>query len=77
MALCWAESEKIETPEVQTADFCYLRLRKPSDDAKDMVEKVERRIRRLAQSGDVYVYFKHEDDPQGALNAASLLQSFK
>jgi uncharacterized protein YecE (DUF72 family) len=76
-ALCWAESEKIETPEVQTADFCYLRLRKPSDDAKGMVKRVERRIRGLSQSGDVYVYFKHEDDPQGALNAAALLESFK
>lgn len=76
-ALCWAESEKIETPQVQTADFCYLRLRKPSDDAKGMVKKVERRIRGLGQSGDVYVYFKHEDDPQGALNAAALLESFK
>ena len=28
VALCQAESEKLETPEVQTADFAYLRLRK-------------------------------------------------
>src|SRR6202022_3126811 len=27
-ALCNAESEKLETPDVQTADFAYLRLRK-------------------------------------------------
>ena len=46
-------------------------------DAKGMVKRVERRIRGLSQSGDVYVYFKHEDDPQGALNAAALLESFK
>jgi hypothetical protein len=29
VALCLAESEKLETPDVQTADFLYLRLRKP------------------------------------------------
>src|SRR5215813_3149733 len=28
VALCNAESEKLETPDVQTADFAYLRLRK-------------------------------------------------
>ncbi len=28
VALCQAESEKLETPDVQTADFAYLRLRK-------------------------------------------------
>jgi hypothetical protein len=25
--------------------------------------------------GDVYVYFKHEDTPEGALNAESLLRA--
>jgi uncharacterized protein YecE (DUF72 family) len=72
-ALCAAESEKIESPEVQTADFCYLRLRKPSLD----LNEVERKVRRLTQDGDVYVYFKHEDTPEGALNASALLQLFK
>jgi uncharacterized protein YecE (DUF72 family) len=72
-ALCAAESEKLESPEVQTADFCYLRLRKPGVD----LQEVERKVRRLAQDGDVYVYFKHEETPEGALNAAALLQLFK
>jgi uncharacterized protein YecE (DUF72 family) len=76
-ALCWAESEKLESPEVQTADFYYLRLRKPHDDAKGLIRKVERKIRTLANDSDVYIYFKHEDDPQGALNAAALLEIFK
>ena len=69
VALCLAESEKIETPEVQTADFYYLRLRKPSYTAKEVTP----RVRRLARDGDVYVYFKHEDTPEGALNAEALL----
>ena len=76
-ALCWAESEKLESPEIQTADFCYLRLRKPSDDPKNLVSGIERKVRSLLHDGDVYVYFKHEDDPQGALNAAALLDMFK
>ncbi|MGA9593221.1 MAG: DUF72 domain-containing protein [Candidatus Acidiferrales bacterium] len=71
VALCLAESEKIETPEVRTADFCYLRLRKPSYTPKDVIG----RVRRLARDGDVYVYFKHEDTPEGALNAEALLQT--
>jgi uncharacterized protein YecE (DUF72 family) len=69
MALCQAESEKIVTPSVATADFHYLRLRKASYTAKPVAQKV----RRLAQSGDVFVYFKHEDTPQGALNAEIVL----
>jgi uncharacterized protein YecE (DUF72 family) len=76
-ALCWAESETIESPEVQTADFYYLRLRKPCDDAKGLLKKVERKIRTLAHGNAVYVYFKHEDDPQGAVNATALLELFK
>jgi uncharacterized protein YecE (DUF72 family) len=73
VALCWAESEKIVTPEVQTAQFHYLRLRKEECDLK----AVERKVRSLANDGDVYIYFKHEDTPEGALNAAALLERFK
>ena len=71
VALCRAESEKIVTPSVATADFHYLRLRKASYFARSVAQKV----RRLAQSGDVFVYFKHEDTPEGALNAEAVLRS--
>lgn len=73
VALCLAESEKVETPEVRTADFHYLRLRKPSYTAK----AVTPRVRRLARQGDVYAYFKHEDTPEGALNAEKLLAAVR
>jgi uncharacterized protein YecE (DUF72 family) len=72
-SMCLAESEKIESPDVHTAEFHYLRLRKPDCDLKE----VERKARRLEQSGPVYIYFKHEDTPEGALNAAALLEGFK
>ena len=41
ISLCVAESEKLEVPEVITADFVYYRLRKP-----DYTESRYRRIRR-------------------------------
>jgi len=68
-ALCLAESDELETPEVVTTDFHYLRLRKESYSRKSVAEKV----RRLAQTGDVFVYFKHEVTPEGALRAEELL----
>lgn len=64
-ALCLAESEKIETPDVQTAAFRYLRLRK----SKYSATEVARHAHSLTHEGDVFVYFKHEDTPEGALNA--------
>ena len=69
-ALCLAEGEDLATPEVVTADFHYLRLRKESYSRRSVAAKV----RRLAQNGDVFVYFKHEDTPEGALRAEALLR---
>lgn len=71
-ALCQAESEKLETPNVQTADFTYFRLRKQSYSAKQRAELAKQALQ-LAQAGDVFTYFKHEDTPEGALYAEELL----
>ncbi|PYU20342.1 MAG: DUF72 domain-containing protein, partial [Acidobacteria bacterium] len=71
-ALCQAESEKLETPNVQTADFTYFRLRKQSYSAKQRTELANQALQ-LAQAGDVFTYFKHEDTPEGALYAEQLL----
>jgi uncharacterized protein YecE (DUF72 family) len=73
-ALCNAESEKLETPDVQTADFAYLRLRKERYSAKES-KALEQRVTKLASAGDVFVYFKHEDTPEGALHAEKLLSA--
>jgi uncharacterized protein YecE (DUF72 family) len=72
-ALCLAESEDLETPEVLTADFCYLRLRKKSYSLRGVAQKVHR----LARSGDVFVYFKHEETPVGALRAEALQRAVR
>jgi uncharacterized protein YecE (DUF72 family) len=73
VALCLAESEDIVTPTVETASFCYLRLRKESYSAKSAAQRVQR----LARGGDVFVYFKHEETPEGAFNAEAVLAAAK
>jgi uncharacterized protein YecE (DUF72 family) len=76
IALCQAESEKLETPDVQTADFVYLRLRKEDYSAKTR-KVLTTTVTEHAKKGDVFVYFKHEDTPEGALHAEALLASVK
>jgi uncharacterized protein YecE (DUF72 family) len=71
-ALCQAESEDMKTPAVQTANFGYLRLRKEEYSAGAR-NQIARRVKELAGDGDVFVYFKHEDTPEGALYAQELL----
>jgi uncharacterized protein YecE (DUF72 family) len=76
VALCQAESEDLQTPDVQTADFIYMRLRKETYSPKSrkaLAAKVEQSIK----SADAFIYFKHEDDPAGAIYAEELLKDVK
>jgi uncharacterized protein YecE (DUF72 family) len=74
IALCLAESERLKIPKVFTADFTYFRLRKTEYDqaARDAILAQVKEVQ--AGGRDVYLYFKHEDDPQGALWAEDLLK---
>src|SRR5712692_7254836 len=72
VALCLAESEKFEVPQVITAGFVYVRLRKEDYSAVERAE-IGERARGLAKDRDVYVFFKHEDTPAGARYAEELL----
>jgi uncharacterized protein YecE (DUF72 family) len=74
-ALCVAESEERDTPDVLTADFAYYRYRKPSYTAEERQAMVSRINEHLAAGRDVYAYFKHEETPEGALYAVDVLQS--
>lgn len=75
ISLCVAESERLEVPEVITADFVYYRLRKPDYTDAD-VEAFATRSRELLASGrDLYLMFKHEETPEGALNAEKVLKA--
>ena len=74
VSLCVAESEKLEVPEVITADFVYYRLRKPEYTEED-VDALAARARKLLATGrDLYLMFKHEEPPAGALNAEMVLK---
>ena len=73
-ALCLAESEKLVVPEVLTAGFVYSRLRKADYSVEDRAEIAERVEQMLGQGRDVYVFFKHEETPAGALYAEELLK---
>ena len=76
VALCLAESEKLVIPHVITSSFVYSRLRMPEYTAEDRKE-ISERVQHLLESGrDVYVFFKHEDTPAGALYAEELLRAF-
>ena len=72
-ALCVAESEKLQVPDVVTAGFAYYRLRKPVYEQVDLDGVVARSRELVGEGRDVYVVFKHEDDPTGALYAERVL----
>jgi len=74
IALCEAESEKLVTPEIATADFRYFRLRKGKYSPAAR-KKIAARAAEAARNGDVFIYFKHEDAPHGALHAEALLRT--
>lgn len=74
VSLCVAESEKLEVPEVITADFVYYRLRKPDYTDADILAIADRSRELLGTGRDLYLMFKHEETPAGALNAEMLLQ---
>ena len=61
-------------PEVITADFVYYRLRKPDYTADDIDAIAARSKELLATGRDLYLMFKHEETPEGALNAESVLK---
>ncbi len=74
MALCLAESEKLEIPHVFTADFVYFRLRKPEYSVEERQGIAATAERLLAEGKDLFLYFKHEDTPEGALYAEEILR---
>lgn len=73
-ALCVAESDDLATPEVATADFRCYRLRRNGGYSAAKLKSFAERFGGLAKTGEVFVYFKHEDEPTGALNATAMLQ---
>ncbi|SFS07570.1 Uncharacterized conserved protein YecE, DUF72 family [Granulicella pectinivorans] len=75
-ALCVAESDDLATPEVHPAPgLACFRLRRTGGYTPEELKAFATRFRDLAKTREVYAYFRHEDEPTGPLNAASLLQT--
>jgi len=75
IALCVAETEERNTPDVVTADYAYYRYRKPSYTADERGAMVGRMQEHLAAGRDAFAYFKHEETPEGALYAVDVLRA--
>jgi uncharacterized protein YecE (DUF72 family) len=74
-ALCIAETEDLQTPEVHPAStHTSFRMRRSGGYSTAELAQLATRCLALAQHRDVYVYFKHEEDPSGALDSAAFLQ---
>jgi uncharacterized protein YecE (DUF72 family) len=72
-ALCVADSEKLRTPVVVTADYGYFRLRDESYTEADIERWAAIIAKQQKESGDVYVYFKHEESGIGPKFATLLM----
>jgi uncharacterized protein YecE (DUF72 family) len=75
-AMCIAETEEFRTPTIHcaTTHACF-RLRCSGGYTPPEIASFARKFREIATDREVYVYFKHEDEPTGALNAVALLNA--
>ncbi len=73
-AMCVAESDDLATPDIATADFRCYRLRRSGGYSAAALKRFAGRFTALAKFVPVFVYFKHEDEPTGALNATAMLR---
>ena len=75
LALCLADSERMSTPVVPTADYGYVRLRDEGYTPEAITEWA-RVIRAHEQTWrDTYVYFKHEEAGRGPDFAKALMEA--
>jgi uncharacterized protein YecE (DUF72 family) len=74
IALCVADSEKIQTPPIATAKYGYFRLRDEGyDDAA--ISSWRDKIKDFAKGWDkAHVFFKHEEAGKGPIFAKRLLE---
>jgi uncharacterized protein YecE (DUF72 family) len=76
VALCVAESDDLETPDIVTAPFSCFRFRKQGYSAEQL-DLIEHNLRIRSSEGEVFAYFKHEEEPTGALCAVETLRRLR
>jgi uncharacterized protein YecE (DUF72 family) len=72
VALCIAESEKLSTPVVATADYGYLRLRREDYQSADMLRWAQAIREKSGVWSEAFVYLKHEESGIGPKLAGEL-----
>ncbi len=73
-ALCIADSESLATPEVATADFGYLRLRREDYQPSDLEKWAGAIAAKSSQWNEAFIFFKHEESGVGPKFAAEMQQ---
>ena len=73
-ALCVAESERMTTPAVVTADFSYFRLRDTGYKKAQLARWAETIEAGSGKATDTFVYFKHEETGTGPKFAKWLME---
>ncbi len=73
-ALCVADTDDLATPDVVTAPFLCYRLRRDGGYTRPELQRFAEGFTERCQSAEVYAFFRHQDEPTGALNAVDLLR---
>jgi uncharacterized protein YecE (DUF72 family) len=74
LALCVADSERLATPVVITADYGYFRLRDEGYGPADIERWGDVMREQASGCRDVFVYFKHEEEGKGPEFAKVLMR---
>jgi uncharacterized protein YecE (DUF72 family) len=74
LALCVADSERLSTPVVITADYGYFRLRDEGYTPADIARWGDVMREKTSGCRDVFVYFKHEEEGKGPEFAKLLMR---
>ncbi len=72
-ALCIADTDDLSTPDIQTAAFRCYRLRRDGGYTPGELRSFAERFTERSSQGEVYVFFRHQDEPTGARNATYML----
>ena len=73
-ALCVADTDDLLTPDVVTADFRCYRLRRDGGYSPDEIAAQAQKFTGAAQAGRVFAFYRHQEQPTGALNARAMLR---
>jgi uncharacterized protein YecE (DUF72 family) len=74
-ALCIADTEKLETPKIATANYGYLRLRREDYEKSDIEHWADFVREQSGHWNDVFIYFKHEEAGIGPKLAKQMTES--